>query len=142
MHYEFLIVPLIASLSTQFIFKPIIALLSGKFSWKDFLAYGGMPSAHSALVSSLASIIALKNGISSPEFAIAFFLAAIVITDAVGLRSFMTEHSKAINKIIIDLPDEKEYCYKILNERIAHTLSQIIVGSILGFIIAYLYFIL
>ncbi len=142
MPYELIIIPLLAGLSTQLIFKPLIASSKKKFSWKDMLAYGGMPSAHSALVSSLATIIALKNGFNSEVFAISFFFAAIVITDAVGLRHFMTDHSKAINKLIIDLPDDQEYKYKVLNERIAHTLSQTIIGIIIGFSISYLYYIL
>lgn len=132
MKYEFLIIPIIIGLLTQFVFKSIILILRNKFTWKNILCYGGMPSAHSALVSSLATIIAIRNGIDSVEFAISFFLAAIVITDAIGLRGFMTEQSKAINKIIIDLPDNKEYKYDILNEKIAHTLLETFIGIIIG----------
>ena len=137
MKYELIIIPLLMSLATQLIIKQIIELIKGKFSWKNILSYGGMPSAHSAMVSSLATIIAVNQGLKSPEFALSFFLAIIVITDAIGFRAYLTEHSKTINKLIIDLPDELEYKYKSLNERISHTMSQVLTGSIIGIILTY-----
>ncbi|MDD3284849.1 MAG: divergent PAP2 family protein [Patescibacteria group bacterium] len=132
MKYEFLIIPIVIVILTQFVFKSIVLIFKNKFTWKNILCYGGMPSAHSALVSSIATIMAIRSGIDSPEFAMSFFLAAIVIADAVGLRGFITDQSKTINKIIIDLPDNKEYKYDILNERIAHTLSETLIGIIIG----------
>jgi len=96
-----------------------------------------MPSAHSALVTSLATVIGFQEGLNSSAFAVSFFFALIVITDAIGFRGYLTEHSRAINKLIIDLPDELEYKYKTLNERISHTVTQVITGVITGFILTY-----
>lgn len=141
MIYQFIIIPIIASVFTQFFAKLIISKLRGSFSWKNLFAYGGMPSAHSALVSSLATSIAITKGINSVEFAISFFFALIVIVDAMGLRGHITEQSKTINKLIIDLPDELEYKYRELNERVAHTPLQVIVGSLIGIIIAFIFLI-
>ncbi len=142
MKYELILIPLAIALITQLIVKPIIEAIRGRFSWKNLISYGGMPSAHSALVTSLSTIIALTEGIDSPAFAVSFFLAIIVITDAIGFRGYLTEHSKTINKLIIDLPDELEYKYKTLNERISHTMIQVIAGVITGFILTYLIFII
>lgn len=140
MKYELIIAPLLASLLTQLVIKQLIEAIRGKFSWKNLISYGGMPSAHSALVSSLATIIGLTERINSSAFALSLFFAIIVITDAIGFRGYLTEHSKAINKLIIDLPDELEYKYKTLNERISHTISQVIVGALTGIILTYLIF--
>lgn len=142
MKYEFILIPLAIALLTQLIVKPVLEAIRGRFSWKNIVSYGGMPSAHSALVTSLATIIALTDGINNSAFAISFFFAIIVITDAIGFRGYLTEHSKAINKLIIDLPDELEYKYKTLNERISHTMLQVIAGVITGFILTYLIFII
>ena len=142
MEYQFILIPLGISLLTQLVVKQLIEAIRGKFSWKNLISYGGMPSAHSALVVSLATIIGLQEGLSSSSFAVSFFFAVIVITDAIGFRGYLTEHSKAINRLIIDLPDELEYKYKTLNERISHTISQVIVGAITGFILTYLTFII
>ncbi len=142
MEYQFVLIPLGIALLTQLVVKQLIEAIRGKFSWKNLLSYGGMPSAHSALVVSLATIIGLQKGLGSSSFALSFFFAVIVITDAIGFRGYLTEHSRAINKLIIDLPDELEYKYKTLNERISHTASQVIVGAITGFILTYLTFII
>lgn len=141
MGYKLIIIPLIVVFLTQFI-KLLIEGIKGNFSWKNLLTYGGMPSSHSALVTSLATIIALNYGINSTGFAISFFLALIVIADAIGFRGYLSQHSRTINKLIIDLPDELEYKYKILNERISHSITQILAGAIIGFILTYLIFII
>lgn len=135
MKFEFITIPVVAVIISQFILKPIISAIRGKFSIKDLLSYGGMPSSHSALVSSLATTIGIKNGFGSPEFALGLFFALIVIIDAIGLRGFMSKQGNAINKLIKDLPDELEYKYDVMNERIAHTLFQAMVGIIIGIII-------
>ena len=92
MKYELILIPLAIALITQLIVKPIIEAIRGKFSWKNLISYGGMPSAHSALVTSLSTIIALTEGIDNTAFAVSFFLAIIVITDAIGFRGYLTEH--------------------------------------------------
>ncbi len=58
-----------------------------------------------------------------------------MIIDAIGLRGFMSKQGAAINKLIKDLPDQLEYKYDIMNEKIAHTLYQAIVGIIIGIMI-------
>ncbi len=138
MHYQFIIIPLGVALLTQLIIKQLIELAKGQFSWKNLTAYGGMPSAHTALVTSLTTIIGIQEGLNNPSFALSFFFAVIVITDAIGFRGYLTEHSKTINKLIIDLPDELEYKYKTLNERISHTITQVITGALTGIVLTYL----
>jgi len=142
MKYELLIIPIITAIITQFIIKPIISIMRGNFSWSSLLHYGGMPSSHSALVSSLSAIMYLYYGFDSFQFTISFFLAIIVITDAIGLRGYITDQSKTINKLIEDLPDDLEYKYKVMNERIAHTIKQVIFGILTGIIITYILYIL
>ncbi|HNV97281.1 MAG TPA: divergent PAP2 family protein [bacterium] len=135
MKFIFITIPITAIVLSQFIFKPIISIIRGRFSVKDMFSYGGMPSSHSALVSSLSTTIGIIRGFDSPEFAISLFFALIVIIDAVGLRGFMSKQGIAINKLIKDLPDELEYKYEVMNERIAHTISQAIIGVLVGILI-------
>lgn len=131
----FITIPIITIVLSQFIFKPLISIIRGRFSIKDMFSYGGMPSTHSALVSSLTTTIGIINGYNSPEFAISLFFALIVIVDAVGLRGFMSKQGVAINKLIKDLPDELEYKYGVMNERIAHTISEAIIGILVGILV-------
>jgi len=120
-------------LITQVI-KNIIALSKGNFNWQIILSYGGMPSAHSALVTSLSMTIGYYQGISSPAFAVALILAFITFKDASGIRWNLGEHGKIINELIKELPDDKEYKYPVLGERYGHKNTEILAGIATGLI--------
>ena len=103
-----------------------------------------MPSGHSAMVVSLTTIIGLKIGWLSPLFAVSFIFAIIVIRDALGIRRYLGEHGKVLNVLVKDLRDDKvlDEKYPHLLERIGHTPAQVIVGSIIGFLISVFGFLL
>ena len=64
-------------------------------SLKDFVVTGGMPSTHSALVSSLFAILILETGIS-PLTVIGLVIFTITITDSMGVRRTAGEDAKAL----------------------------------------------
>ncbi|MBC8569596.1 divergent PAP2 family protein [Zongyangia hominis] len=121
---------------------------------------GGMPSSHSATVAGLTVAMARKFGFSSPMFAVAFVLAAIVMYDAMGVRRAAGEQAKVINKIVFDfkklgngdaiqftkevaddIADEESELEdedKLLKEFIGHTPLQVLAGALLGILIAIL----
>jgi len=134
MIYKLLIIPIIVMIITQII-KNIIIIIKGKFNWQTILSYGGMPSTHSALVTSLIIVIGKYNGINSPSFAIAFVLALITFKDASGIRLHLGKHGKIINNLIKDLPDDKEYKYPVLKEKFGHKNSEIIAGILTGILL-------
>jgi len=129
-----IIIPVIVAIITQ-ITKVIIDAASGNYRFSSFYNYGGMPSGHAAFMTSVVLVIFLTNGINSPVFALSVILAIIVIRDAISLRQHMSEHSKTLNKIIKDLPDDKEYKYPVLEERIGHSLTQVLAGIFTGLIL-------
>jgi acid phosphatase family membrane protein YuiD len=97
-----------------------------------------MPSGHSSVVISLATIIALQEGLDSPIFAMSVVLTLLIITDAVGLRSYLGNHGMILNVLVKDL-DEDEFLdkkYPKLLEKIGHTPLQVLAGSILGFTVS------
>lgn len=96
----------------------------------DLIGYGGMPSNHSAVVSSMSCYIGLNEGINSPSFGIALTLSFIVILDANGLRQKISQHATHLNK---HLPSESP-----LRERIGHNKAEIIVGILVGLLCAFL----
>jgi len=136
--YKIFLYPIIISILIHGI-KMIIDLFKKRFSWSKALGYGGMPSSHAALVASLATSVYLYEGLSV-AFSITVVLAIIVIRDALGLRGYLSRHARILNKLIKDLPDEEEYKYPVLKERIAHTWTQLAVGALLGIIITLLIF--
>ena len=64
----------------------IYAVINKKIVWERMIGDGGMPSGHSATVTSMAVFAALRCGANSYEFAIAGILAVIVCHDAMGHR--------------------------------------------------------
>ena len=97
---------------------------------------GGMPSAHSATVSSLASAVVKTEGLRSANFAIAFMFAFIVMYDASGVRRAAGEQAKILNHLINDLSERKPvYWKKNLKELIGHTPLEVIAGALIGILI-------
>lgn len=123
-YYIYLITPFFAWLICG-ITKFIVNCLKEKRLAFDLIGYGGMPSNHSAIVSSMASLIALKEGINTSSFGVALTLAFIVILDANGLRKKMGQHAQVINQFC-GFQDQK------LRERVGHSKFEILIGVILG----------
>ena len=98
----------------------------------NLVGNGGFPSNHSAVVSSMATLIALREGIGHPAFGVAVTLCFIVIIDANSLRQHVGRQAAAINR----LADGKAG-HKTLRERMGHTVVEIIGGLCTGVIIGH-----
>ncbi len=93
---------------------------------------GGMPSSHSALVTSLATATGRIAGIGSPTFAVAVVLAGIVMYDAAGVRRAVSIQARILNQMIDEAFQGKPFAEKRLRELIGHTPVQVLVGALLG----------
>jgi acid phosphatase family membrane protein YuiD len=91
----------------------------------DLIGYGGMPSNHSAIVSSMAVLIALKEGIAYPAFGVAVTLAFIVLLDASSLRRQVGLHAQAINLLSAEQTPP-------LRQRMGHSRGEILAGLLVG----------
>lgn len=103
-----------------------------KYTLKSYIFMsGGMPSSHSATAISLATLIGLKSGFDSGLFSLALLFAMIVMYDALKVRRSSGEQGLAIHKII------KSQKINVELPRVAkgHTLIEVILGAILGFIV-------
>lgn len=125
------------------IIKTIIDLcFNKKVNFERLIGSGGMPSCHSATVTALATISGFIYGLSSFEFAISCVVAIIVMYDARGVRRETGNQAVLLNQIMeyfrnIDKTQPKiEFNQDKLKELIGHTPLQVIIGSILGFVIA------
>ncbi len=101
-----------------------------------FLGAGGMPSTHSALSVSVAVAIGFREGWDSPLFALAVIFAVVVMADAAGVRRATGEQAKVLNKMIIELFKEFRIRDERLRELIGHTPFEVIVGAVIGLVIA------
>ncbi len=126
---------LITSLSSWFIaqlLKVIVnAFIYKKIVWERLVGDGGMPSGHSATVSSLAVITGLLCGFGSVQFALAAILAVIVCHDATGVRMETGKQSVILNEII-QILESRELPEVKLKELVGHTPLQVIAGILIG----------
>lgn len=100
---------------------------------------GGMPSSHSAVVCALATACGINRGFYSVEFAIATILATVVMTDAAGVRRAAGRQAVQINLIVKDLIENGHgLTYENMKELLGHTPFQVLVGAIIGIILAFL----
>ena len=132
-----LLVALLACLIAQ-ILKLVIHLIQhGKVTVRVLVETGGMPSAHSALVASLAAGVGQTVGWASPEFALATIFAIIVMYDAAGVRQAAGKQARILNQIIDELfREHPTFNEDRLKELLGHTPFQVIVGSALGITIS------
>jgi acid phosphatase family membrane protein YuiD len=113
--------------------------------WRDrrvnlrhLVSAGGMPSAHSALVTALATGVAITEGLRSPLFAIALVFAAIVMYDAAGVRQAVSAQARILNRMLDEIFVEQRFNEKRLRELIGHTPVEVFVGAVLGLLLALL----
>ena len=135
---QIILAPLISMLVVQSI-KLATDGIKGNFTVKDmFTAYGGMPSSHTAVVVSLCTMVAYKTGANSAAFVVALVFSILVISDAITLRQVVDNNSNAIRKLVSKLPTDEQRNFSENPRDIKHTLPQVLVGGILGFIIAWI----
>ncbi|RIW33083.1 divergent PAP2 family protein [Bacillus salacetis] len=121
---------------------PLHFIKTGKWKPMLFFQTGGMPSSHSAGVSSLTTFIALKKGLSTIDFALSFIFGLIVMYDAQGIRRQTGELTLKVNsldelvrKAHDDEPIPFEEKPKRLKEMLGHQPVEVIGGAILGSVI-------
>ena len=109
-----------------------------KFVAERLVGSGGMPSCHSATVCSLATSTGIQFGVGSFEFAIATIFAIVVMYDAIGVRRETGNQAKIINEMmeIFESMNKELSTEDKLKELVGHTPLQVLVGAILGILIA------
>ena len=137
----FLITSTLAWLVAQVLKVIINACINRKLDWERLFGDGGMPSGHSATVSSLATITGLLCGLRSYEFGISAILAIIVCHDAMGVRRETGIQAKVLNEMLLifeDMGKEELSAQDKLKEFVGHTPLQVLAGAFLGVTIAVL----
>ena len=134
-HNKFLFIPFFLWLSIQ-TFKVIYDLITTKkFNFKRIMGAGGMPSSHSAVVTSLATLVGKYEGVDSPIFAISVILALVVMYDACGIRRAAGKQAELLNKIIETPGLTSVQVSEKLVEVLGHTPVQVFVGAFIGIIV-------
>ena len=135
-HNNVLIAAVISWTIGQFLKAPLDYVLNKRWNWGIILSPGGMPSSHSALVTSVTLAIGLQEGFASPLFALSFAISMIVIYDAAGVRRQAGIHAERINEMMKSFFENRGIPEKELKEVLGHTPFEVITGVILGIVIS------
>ncbi|MFP7734265.1 divergent PAP2 family protein [Priestia aryabhattai] len=139
---------LIAIFFAQFIKIPLSFVATKKIDGSLFFSTGGMPSSHSAAVTSLATAIGLAEGLKSPIFALSAIFAIIVMFDAKGVRRHAGEQATVLNRLVEDFQrvvkeaklwttnEEQEKQVK-LKELLGHKPIEVFFGALTGIAVAF-----
>ena len=137
--FKYLIVPFATWFFIQ-LFKLIYDLVTTKkFNFKRILGAGGMPSSHSAVVVSLATMIGKEYGINSAIFGLSIIFAFVVMYDAAGVRRAAGKQAKLLNKIVQTPGLSNVEVSEKLQEVLGHTPTQVFVGAFIGVIVGFIF---
>ena len=139
-HNNVLIAALLSWTIGQFLKAPLDYVLNKRWNWGIILSPGGMPSSHSALVTSVTLAIGLQEGFGSPLFALSFAIGMIVIYDAAGVRRQAGIHAERINDMMESFFKGSGIPEKELKEVLGHTPFEVITGVILGILISLIFY--
>lgn len=131
---KYIYVPLILWFGIQ-LFKLFYELFkTKKFNFKRIMGAGGMPSSHSAVVTSLATLIGKYEGVDTPLFALSLIFALVVMYDACGVRRAAGKQAALLNKLVETPGLTGMQVSEKLVEVLGHTPVQVIVGALIGII--------
>ena len=127
--------------SAQIIKTILYAITNKGFRGERLFGAGGMPSSHSATVCAMTTASLLSFGIGSFQFAICAVVAFITMYDAMGVRRETGNQAKVINEMMAwfeKMNDKTITNNEKLKEFVGHTPLQVLVGALLGVLIAIL----
>ncbi|MDP2965540.1 MAG: divergent PAP2 family protein [Pelolinea sp.] len=139
-HNRVLLAAVLAWTIGQFLKAPLDYVLNKRWNWGIILSPGGMPSSHTALVTSVTLAIGFQEGFASPLFALSFAIGMIVVYDAAGVRRQAGIHAERINEMMKSFFENRGIPEKELKEVLGHTPFEVITGVILGILISLVLF--
>jgi acid phosphatase family membrane protein YuiD len=129
-------VMLSAWLLAQVIKIPLDFLYTRRWNWALLLSVGGMPSSHSALVTSATVAIGLYHGFDNPLFALGVAVTMVVTYDAAGVRRQAGIHAQRINVLFEELLRGHQVDQNELREVLGHTPLEVTGGVLFGIVVA------
>ena len=126
---KYIVIPILVGIIVQCIKFIIETIKTKKINIiRLFDGMGGMPSTHSALVSSLSTIIYLNYGIESPLTSITIIFSLLVIYDSMGIRYESGRQAQIVNRLT----------GSNLKEQLGHKPLETLIGVFLGIILTIL----
>ncbi len=136
---KYVYIPLLTWFGIQF-FKVIHDLVvTKKFNFRRIMGAGGMPSSHTGVVVSLATMIGRSEGFDSPIFALSLAFALVVMYDAAGVRRAAGKQAHLLNKLVETPGLTGIQVQEKLVEVLGHTPKQVLVGALIGILVGVIF---
>lgn len=104
--------------------------------WRHMYASGDMPSAHSAIVVAVATVIGCYEGVESSIFGLAVMIAVIVMYDAMMVRRSSGRQGELLTSLITEVKS----ALKAPKVARGHEPLEVFVGALLGGVVGYIVF--
>ena len=109
-----------------------------QFRLERIVDTGGMPSSHTALVTTMTIGVALESGIASSLFSITLIISLYIIFEAAGLRQEVGKQARVINELIDGMLETHHLDRGRLKELVGHTWGEVMGGFLVGLLVAFI----
>ncbi len=131
----------IAALASGFIaqvLKVLIELITTRrFNPMRFFDNGGMPSSHTALVTTLTIGVARAAGVDSSLFSVTLVFSLYFVFEAAGLRQEVGNQARVLNELVETLRQTHQLDRTRLKELVGHTWNEVLGGAVIGTLVAW-----
>ena len=127
-----------AWLMAQIIKSICFIIRTHRVNFGYLISPGGMPSSHSAMAAALVTSVALRNGTGNSLFAVTLAFAIVVMFDAQSVRRAAGLQAQILNQILDELFKKHRLSERRLVELLGHTPFEVLVGMIIGVLVAML----
>ncbi|MCK5712988.1 MAG: divergent PAP2 family protein [Hyphomicrobiaceae bacterium] len=131
------LVAIASGLSAQAL-KVVVHLLHQR-SWQPalFFSSGGMPSSHTATVTTLSILVADCEGVHGAVFSLVLVFSLYVVFEAAGLRQEVGKQAEVLNDLMDRMITTHRLDHTRLRELVGHTWAEVAGGFVFGAVFAY-----
>ncbi len=127
----------LAWIVAQLIKIALAAVRTHSIDFEYLVSTGGMPSAHTSMVTALTMSIGLTEGFGSPIAMVALGFTAVTMFDAATVRRAAGEQAKLLNRIMRAWRQEHHLpSVANLKELLGHTRTEVFGGMFTGIVTA------
>jgi acid phosphatase family membrane protein YuiD len=129
------LIALASGLFAQLLKVFVVAAREGRWRWSLLFASGGMPSSHTATVTTLTLLVAFREGIGSPLFSVCFIFGLYVVFEATGLRQEVGKQARLLNDLVDEMISTHHFDRTRLRELVGHTWGEVGGGFVCGVVV-------
>ena len=127
---------LLAGLAAQALKVVIELVRTRRLNLLRFFDNGGMPSSHTALVTTLTIGVARYAGVGSSLFAVTLLFSLYFMFEAAGLRQEVGNQARVLNDLVDEMRHTHHIDPKTLKELVGHTWGEVAGGFLFGLLVS------